>query len=459
MNGAAGQGQGRGAEETGLTRSGGAPFAERRERLMAKLDDDAAAVFVGASELRRNGDVDYDFRQESTLHYLTGFDEPSAVCVLRPGTEGPYTLFVRPRDADQELWAGPRAGVEGALRDFGADAAHSIEEVESLLPELLEGVGVLYYSLGPAAGLAGRVQQVLLGALASRRVASVRDGRALDRVLDPAPLVSGLRLRKDRGEVDALRRAVDITAAGIERAMRVARAGMHEYEVQAELEAEYRRQGSPRTAFPSIVAAGANACTLHYVANRARIEEGDLLLVDTGAEVEYYAADVTRTFPARGRFSEPQRLVYELVLRAQRAAIAAVAPGVRFHDVHEQAVRTLAAGLFDLGLIEEAPGPGAEADAVRAYYPHATSHWLGLDVHDAGSYRVDGESVVLEPGMVLTVEPGLYLRRDAEALPPGYRGIGVRIEDDVLVTESGHEVLSAAIPSDLDELESIVADS
>lgn len=448
--------RGRGAAGAGTPAVGAASFARRRERLMAMLGEGAAAVFVGASELLRNGDVDYEFRQESTLHYLTGFDEPSAVAVLRRGADSPYTLFVRPRDADQELWAGPRAGVEGAVADFGADAAHSIEELDARLPELLDGASLLYYSLRPAEGLAGRVQGALLAVIARRRAESVRGGRPIERVLDPAPLVSGLRLRKDPEEVEALRRAVDITRHGIERAMRVARAGMHEYEIQAELEAEYRRRGSPRTAFPSIVAAGANACTLHYVANRARIEEGDLLLVDTGAEVDYYAADVTRTFPAGGRFSVPQRLVYELVLAAQRAAIAAVAPGVRFHDVHEEAVRTLAAGLCDLGLIEEA-APGAEGDAVRAYYPHATSHWLGLDVHDAGPYREGDESVVLEPGMVLTVEPGLYLRPDADGVPPAYRGIGVRIEDDVLVTETGRDVLSAAIPSDLDELERIAA--
>ena len=434
-------------------------FAQRRERLMAMLGEGAAAVFVGASEVRRNGDVDYAFRQTSTVHYLTGFDEPSAVCVLRPGADKSYTLFVRPRDADQELWSGARAGVEGAVGDFGADAALPIDEMEHVLPELLEGVGSLYYSLGPAAGLAGRVQESLLGALARRRAEAVRGERAIERVLDPFPLVSELRLRKDPAEVEALRRAVDITAFGIARAMRMARAGLHEYEVQADLEAEYRRRGSPRTAFPSIVAAGSNACTLHYVANRARIEDGDLLLVDTGAEVDYYAADVTRTFPVGSRFSAPQRAVYELVLAAQRAAIAAVAPGVRFHDVHAEALRTLAAGLRDLGLIEGELTSDAGADAVRAYYPHATSHWLGLDVHDAGPYRVGGESVVLEPGMVLTVEPGLYMRPDAEDVPAAYRGIGVRIEDDVLVTEAGHDVLSAAIPSDPDELERMVAGS
>lgn len=449
--------------ETGQHEAGGerpavdaSVFASRRERLMARFGEGSAAVFVGASEVLRNGDVDHEFRQTSTVHYLTGFDEPAAVCLLRPGAEEPYTLFVRPRDADQELWLGPRAGVEGAVSDFAADAAISIDDVEEVLPELLAGAGSLYYSLGPATGLAARVQDALLGELARGRAEAVRGEQAIERVVDPISLVSEMRLRKDPTEVAALRRAVDITAAGIERAMRTARIGMREYEVQAELEAEYRRLGSPRTAFPSIVASGANACTLHYVTNRARIAGGDLLLVDTGAEIAYYAADVTRTFPVGGRFSPPQRAIYELVLAAQRAGIAAVAPGVRFHDVHDAAVRTLAAGLRELGLYDGELKAGAEADIVRAYYPHATSHWLGLDVHDVGSYRVGGKSVVLEPGMVLTVEPGLYIRPDAEAAPAEYRGIGVRIEDDVLVTETGYDVLSAAIPSDPDELERLV---
>jgi len=435
-------------------------FAERRERLMQQLGEDAAAVFVGASEARRNGDVDHEFRQTSTFHYLTGFDEPDAVCLLRPGAEEPYMLFVRPRDLDQELWLGPRAGVEGAVDDFDADAALPNDDLEEALPELLEGAESLHYSLAPAeglGGLAGRVQEALLGAVAHGRAASVRGPQPIERVLDPFPLVSELRLRKEPAEVEALRRAVDITGAGIERAMRVARPGLHEYEVQAELEAEYRRLGSPRNAFPSIVATGANACTLHYVTNRARIVEGDLLLVDTGAEVDFYGADVTRTFPAGGRFSAPQRAIYELVLAAQRAGIEAVAPGVRFHEVHDAAVRTLAAGLLELGLVEGELEQIVEGDVVRAYYPHSTSHWLGLDVHDVGRYRFGEESVALEPGMVLTVEPGLYIRLDAVAAPAQYRGIGVRIEDDVLVTETGYDVLSAAIPSDPDELERIVA--
>ena len=433
-------------------------FAQRRERLMEQLGEGAAAVFVGASEARRNGDVDHEFRQTSTFHYLTGFDEPDAVCLLRPGAEEPFMLFVRPRDPDQELWLGPRAGVEGAVDDFGADAALPNDDLEEALPELLEGAGTLHYSLAPAAGgLAGRVQEALLGALAHSRAAAVRGPQPIERVLDPFPLVAELRLRKEPAEVEALRRAVDITGAGIERAMGVARPGLYEYEVQAELEAEYRRLGSPRNGFPSIVATGASACTLHYVTNRARIAEGDLLLVDTGAEVDYYGADVTRTFPAGGRFSVPQRAIYELVLAAQRAGIEAVAPGVRFHEVHDAAVRTLAAGLLELGLVDGELKQIVEGDVVRAYYPHSTSHWLGVDVHDVGRYRVGEESVALEPGMVLTVEPGLYIRPDAEAAPAEYRGIGVRIEDDVLVTETGYDVLSAAIPSDPDELERIVA--
>ncbi len=458
------------AADPGLRTGADAPhidaeaFAERRERLMEQLGEGAAAVFVGAGEARRNGDVDHEFRQTSTFHYLTGFDEPDAVCLLRPGAEEPYLLFVRPRDPDQELWLGPRAGVDGAVEEFGADAALPTDDLEEALPELLAGAESLRYALAPSGGLgglAGRVQDALLGVLAEGRAASVRGPRAIERVIDPFPLVSELRLRKTPAEVAALRRAVEVTGAGIERAMRAARPGLHEYEVQAELEAEYRRLGSPRNGFPSIVATGANACTLHYVTNRARIAEGDLLLVDTGAEVDYYAADVTRTFPVggpvAGRFSAPQRAIYELVLAAQRAGIAAVAPGARFHEVHDAAVRTLAAGLLELGLLEGELEQIVGGDVVRAYYPHSTSHWLGLDVHDVGRYRLGEESVALDPGMVLTVEPGLYIRPDAEAAPAEFRGIGVRIEDDVLVTETGHDVLSAAIPSDPDELERIVA--
>ena len=411
----------------------------------------AAAVFASGRAARRNGDVDYAFRQSSTFYYLTGFEEPDTVAVLRPGHAQPYVLFVRPHDPKMAIWVGPRAGVEGATRDYGADAAYPIEELEQRLPSLLEGVDTVYFSLGSDE----RLERLLSRTVAARRAAGQRGAVPIERIADPFPLVAQLRLIKSREEVDALRRAIAITGAGIEAAMRATRPGMHEYEVQAVLEAEYRRLGSPRDGFPSIVAAGANSCTLHYTANRARIEDGDLLLLDTGAEAGYYGADVSRTFPANARFTPAQRAVYDIVYEAQRQAIALVKPGIRFNDVHERAVRVLAGGLRDLGVLEGRTAQILKDGSYAPYYMHATSHWLGLDVHDAGNYREGNESITLRPGMVLTVEPGLYIAPDAKA-PRHLRGIGIRIEDDILVTRDGYENLSAAIPSKAEELEAMV---
>jgi Xaa-Pro aminopeptidase len=420
-------------------------------RLLKHAGHGAAAVFASGREARRNGDVDYTFRQPSTFYYLTGFEEPDAVAVLRPGHEHPYVLFVRPHDPQMAIWVGPRAGVEGAKRQYGADEAYPIEELQDQLPALLDGVDTLYFSLGSDE----RIERLLSRTVAARRGAGQRGAVAIERVADPFPLVSQLRLIKSREEIEALRRAIAITRAGIDAAMRATRPGMHEYEVQAILEAEYRRLGSSRDGFPSIVAAGANSCTLHYTANRARIEDGDLLLLDTGAEVDYYGADISRTFPANGRFTGPQRAVYDIVHEAQRQAIELVRPGVRFIEVHERAVRVLVDGLRSLGVLEGRPAQLLKSSAYAPFYMHATSHWLGLDVHDVGNYREAGESIALRPGMVLTVEPGLYIAPDAKA-PRQLRGIGVRIEDDILVTRDGYENLSAAIPSSAEELEAIV---
>ena len=416
----------------------------------------AAAIFVAGRESRRNGDVDHEFRQRSTFYYLTGFEEPEAVAILRPASEQPYVLFVRPYDAQIARWVGPRAGVEGAVERFGADAAYPLSELEERLPSLLAGVDSLYFSLGSDE----QVERLVSRVIATGRGAAQRGGVSIELVVDPTPLVARLRLLKSRAEVASLRRAVDITGSGIDAAMRATRPGMHEYEVQAVLEAEYRRLGSPRNGFPSIVATGENACTLHYTENRAEIGARDLLLVDTGAEtVDYYGADVTRTFPASGRFTAAQRDVYELVLEAQQQAISMIEPGVRFDEVHNRAVRTLVLGLRDLGVLEGRPAKLIKDGAYGPYYMHATSHWLGLDVHDVGVYRDGDESVALRPGMVLTVEPGLYFAPrgpGARGVPRRLRGIGVRIEDDILVTRSGHENLSEAIPRDPDELEAIV---
>ena len=429
-----------------------ATFAARRARLMRRLPRGSAAVFAAGREAARNGDVEYPFRQRSDFIYLTGCEEPGAVAVLRPGHERPFALFVRPRDPEQAVWVGPRPGVEGARELLGADEAWPIGELGERLPEALAGARSVAFALGSD----DRLERLLSRIVASRREGAQRGQPAIGRLIDPTPLVDALRLVKSREEVAALQRAIDITAAGFGAAMRAARPGLREYEVQAVLEAEFRRLGSPRDGFPSIVAAGANACTLHYTANRARIADGDLLLIDAGAEYGYYSADVTRTFPAGGRFRAAQRDVYEVVLAAQRDAIAAVAPGARFHDVHEAARRTITLGLRGLGVLSGRLPALLRRQASAPYFMHGTSHWLGLDVHDAGPYRgEDGESAVLRPGMVLTVEPGLYFAPGAPGVPRRLRGIGVRIEDDVLVTRGGRRVLSDAIPKDTGSLEAI----
>ena len=429
-----------------------AAFARRRARLLRRLPPGSAALFAAGHEATRNGDVDHPFRQRSSFYYLTGFDEPDAVALLRPGHERPYVLFVRPHDPASAVWVGARLGVDGARKQLGADAAFPIEELEPQLPRLLDEAETVAFSLGSD----DQLERLLSGLVAARRDEAQRGRPAIRQLIDPAPLVAELRLIKSREEIATLQRAIDITGAGIEAAMRAARPGLHEYEVQAILEGEFRRLGSPRDGFPSIVAAGVNACTLHYTDNRARIDAGDLLLLDVGAEVDYYGADISRTFPAGGRFRAAQRDVYELVLAAQREAIALVAPGVPFHDVHERAQRVLTAGLRDLGVLKGRLPTLLKQQAYGPYFMHGTSHWLGMDVHDVGPYRRDGDSIVLRPGMVLTVEPGLYFAPGLRGVPRRLRGIGVRIEDDVLVTGSGHRVLSEAIPTDPDALEAIV---
>ncbi len=422
-------------------------FEARRGRLMRAMRG-GVAVFAAGHERLRNGDVHYEFRQNSTFHYLTGFAEPEAVAVLRPGAERPYVLFVRPRDPARAIWDGPRAGVDGAMEDHGADAAHPLEELDERLPRLLADASSIYFSIGSDE----RVERIV--------TATVERGRgapnAVERIVDPSPLLARMRLIKSAAEVRLLQRAVDVTGAGLEAAMRATRPGIYEYQVQAVLEAEYRRLGSPRNGFPSIVAAGANSCILHYPHPWARIEDGDLLLLDTGAEVDYYGADVTRTFPANGRFRRAQREVYDIVLEAQRTAIDAVAPGALMEDVHNAALRVLVRGLRRLGVLEGRTDRLIRSGAHRPYFMHGTSHWLGLDVHDVGGYRDGEQSVALRPGMVLTVEPGLYFGPGARA-PRRLRGIGVRIEDDVLVTRGGHRNLSAAIPSDPGEVEALAS--
>ena len=430
-------------------------FAERRAQLMSAMRaeaDHTAAIFVSARELTRNSDVTFEFRQDSTFYYLTGFDEPDAVALIRPGAEAPFVMFVRPHDPQMAIWVGARAGIEGAIANHGADEAYPIDELEERLPELLAETEALYYPLGVDAEVDALVSKHLAG----RRRGSQRGGTPLTSLRDPSPIVDEMRLQKSEPESAALARAVTLTGHGFEIAMRMTRPGLHEYEVQAMMEAEFRRLGSRRNGYPSIVAGAHDSCILHYTSNRKQLRDGDLLLIDAGAEWDYYTADVTRTWPVNGTFTPEQRAVYDVVLRAQQAGIAHAQPGARFDGVHEATVRVLVEGLVELGILEGEIDQLIEDNAYRPFYMHSTSHWLGMDVHDVGRYRDGEESVVLRPGMCFTVEPGLYLDPDNEDVPEPYRGIGIRIEDDILITDDGHRNLSAHIPSDPDEIEAIV---
>jgi Xaa-Pro aminopeptidase len=359
---------------------------------------------------------------------------------------------VRPYDPKFEIWVGPRAGVEGAVRDFGADVAYSTAELEEQLPQLLEDVETVYYSLGSD----GPLDKLISELVQHRRSGAQRGGKALLSIEDPKPAIDQMRLIKSPDEIAALQRAIEVTAQGFAAAMRGTRPGLYEYQVQSQLEAEFRRLGSPRNGYPSIVASGANSCILHYIKNRAPMNDGGLLLIDAGAEVDYYTADITRTWPVNGKFTPEQRAAYQVVLEAQRKATEIIAPEVRFDDVHLTALRVLVQGLIDFGALQGDLDGLIEQKAYQPYYMHATSHWLGLDVHDAGQYRVNDTSVALREGMVFTVEPGLYFGPQATESPEAFKGIGIRIEDNVLVTANGHQVLSAAIPSQVAEIESLV---
>jgi len=471
------------------------PFVDRRRRF-AEAIGDSLAIVPGAREALRNADTHFEFRQDSDFFFLTGFDEPDAVAVINPGhAKERFVLFVRPRDREMEVWNGRRAGVEGAVARYGADAAYPVEELDAKLREYAVDRAAIVYRLG----------NPLHDARITRLIAEMRSARARGlvaptRIDDPGPILHELRLRRSPEELTRQRRACQISRDAHIEAMRYARPGQHEYEVQAALEFVFKKGGSPRNAYPSIVASGPNATILHYSENTRRMEDGDLLLIDAGCEWGYHAADITRTFPVNGRFTPPQRRIYEVVLRAQQAAIDAARPGARYEAMHEAARRALVEGLVDLELLPRGVEDSLAMHHYREFYMHGTGHWLGMDVHDVGDYRVRRQSRVLEPGMVLTVEPGLYFDPERESVtyrlreyseeeawerrvrlgaaaakkiedeekaraeavthpvPPEYRGIGVRIEDDVLITEGGAEILTAGTPKTIEDVERTCAE-
>ncbi len=443
------------------------PYANRRARLTAQLHakGGGVAIIATAPEVQRNSDADYPYRHDSSFYYLTGFTEPEAVLVLVAGVQDQSILFCRDKNPEREIWDGYRHGPVAARDAFGFDVAYPIDQLDTIVPTLLANASAVFYALGHSAALDAQVQSWLTKVRAQSRSGVTAPTAAHDLI---GPLHE-MRLVKDSSETDIMRRAAVISSAAHANAMRVAAPGLREYELDAELLHGFRKHGSDFPAYTSIVATGANACVLHYRAGSTVLQEGDLVLIDAGCELDGYASDITRTFPANGRFSDAQKTLYEIVLSAQHAAFAATGPGKRFVDGHDAAVRALAQGMLDTGLLA-ADKVGTLDDVIangdyRQFYMHRTGHWLGMDVHDVGNYHEAGEAVdakgvrpsrILHPGMTLTVEPGLYVR-PAPGVPEQYWHIGIRIEDDVVVTENGFEILSRDAPKTVAEIESVMA--
>ncbi|MEW6130338.1 MAG: aminopeptidase P N-terminal domain-containing protein [Acidobacteriota bacterium] len=424
---------------------------QRREQFMQHIKG-GAAIFPAAAMCIRNNDVEHEYRQDSDFYYLTGFEEPDAVAVLVPDhSETRFVLFVQPKDRAKEVWTGWRAGEEGARRDFFADAAFTIDKLDEELPKLIAKADTLYYRFNDS-----RFDERVVGWLRRFQRDRQRNGYGPKAIVDPVDLLHEMRLVKTADDLQALRRAVDITSEGHIAAMHALKPGMYEYEIEAVLRYVFRKHGSPRHGYAPIVGTGANATVLHYITNNAPIKDGDLLLIDAGAEFDYFTGDVTRTMPANGRFTQAQRDVYQVVLDAQLAAIEAVRPGATFIDPHNVTVRVLVEGLLKLGLLTGEIDKIIEEKQYEKFYMHRTSHWLGMDVHDVGAYKVADEWRTLEPGMVLTIEPGLYIAADLEEVDERYRGIGIRIEDDVLVTTEGAEVLSSRVPKTIEDIEALM---
>ncbi len=438
-----------GAKKIGLKE-----FARRRKDLMDLMEENSIAILPSATLVSRNSDTDFHFRQNSDFHYLTGFNEPESVVALVPGREhGQCILFCQERDASLEQWHGKVTGPERAMQLFGIDDAFPIADIDDILPGLIEGKSKLYYAMGSHDEFDGQVIAWVNSISGNQQTGSKPPGEfvQLDQHLHE------LRLFKSKQEIQVLRKASEITALGHQRLMDKLAPGVYEYQLEAEILHAFASEGARFPAYPSIVGSGNNACILHYIQNEDQVKKGDLVLVDAGCEYQSYASDVTRTLPANGKFSKAQKEVYDIVLEAQAAAIELIQPGLHWNQSHEAAVKIITEGLIKLGLLEGDRDELIESGAFKKFYMHRTGHWLGLDVHDVGDYKVDDEWRMLEEGMVVTVEPGIYILEDLEGVPAKYRGIGIRIEDDVLVTKTGNEVLTAMIPKTVEDIEEYMA--
>lgn len=428
-------------------------FAKRRRQLARMMESDSIAIVPAASPKLRNGDSDYPYRQDSDFHYLTGFSEPDSVMVLVPGRgHAEYILFCRDRDPVAEVWNGPRAGTEGAVEDFAADDAFPIADIDEILPGLLEGKERVYYNVGRNPDFDRKIMSWVNSIRAKIRNGAHVPGEFVS--LDH--LLHDMRLYKSRAEISAMRKAARISAEAHSQAMIECEPGMQEYEVEALFLHAFRsHQACP--AYNSIVGSGSNACILHYVSNSDTLEDGELVLIDAGCEYDFYASDITRTVPVNGRFSSEQRAIYDVVLKAQKAAIDKIKPGSHWNEPHEAAVRAVTSGLIRLGILKGTQRQRIKDQGFQKYFMHRTGHWIGMDVHDVGDYKVGDEWRILEPGMVMTVEPGIYIPPRSRGVAKKWWGIGVRIEDDVLVTPDGHEVLSKDVPKEPEEIEALMA--
>lgn len=427
-------------------------YKARRARLANQLPAGSVAVISASCELLRNGDAHYRFRQNSDFYYLTGFNEPDALLVLVPDQECHSILFNRSRNVVEEQWTGRRLGQEGALSELGMDAAFPVTHVAAELPKLLSGKSAIYYILGRNEIL----EKQIITALNFLKAQVRRGVSAPVSLCDLEPLISEMRLFKSDAELDLMRRAAQISVDAHKRAMQVCKELNYEYQLEAELLYEFSRHGCRSVAYDPIVGSGENTCILHYTENNQPLRKGDLVLIDAGGEYDNYAADITRTFPVNGQFSPEQKSIYELVLKAQKAGIAAIKPGFPWNGVQQIILKILTAGLCELGLLQGSVDDLIAKEAYKPFYMHNSGHWLGLDVHDAGRYKINNEWRPLEPGMVLTVEPGLYISPETQGVDKRWWGIGVRIEDDVAVTKTGHEVLTAALPVDIDAIEALM---
>lgn len=428
-------------------------FTKRRKNLMRMMGPDAIAIIPASSIKVRNRDVEFDYRQDSDFLYLTGFHEPESVAVLIPNREqAQYILFCRERDLEMETWNGRRAGQKGAIEYYDADDAFPIGDIDEILPGLLEQRERVFYTMGANADFDHRV----IGWVNQIREKGRGGAHIPNEFIALEHLLHELRLFKSGAEIQSMKKAAKAAIAGHRRAMQSCRPGMYEYQVEAELLYEFKKAGC-QTAYPSIVGGGENGCILHYTDNNHILKDGELLLIDAGAEFQGYASDITRTFPVNGEFSEPQLELYNLVLEAQLAAIDAVRPGNHWNDPHDIAIKVLTKGLIRLGILKGRPAQLIKDEEYRRFYMHRTGHWLGLDVHDVGDYKVDNHWRLFEPGMVLTVEPGLYIPAKSKGVPKRYWNTGIRIEDDVRVTRSGHEVLTQALIKEAEDIEQWMA--